>query len=241
MTRLIAVSVALVFALAHPASGGAPKQTRQGAYKPAERRQRQQEADAQPAPGADAAAAAGTAYEQEVQAAKEQRDKELAEAAATETDRRALEKRKQEIFSQYAAILAAIRDKYQAAQGQDPADAPAGPARRGKASRQREADAPPANDDAAAGRERGRKSRGSGDALAAAQQKLDEENQRHQQKLGQLNAQLRQAEASGSQREVRRVQKSIEKENNAYETKRLILERRVQELGGSAPAADGAR
>src|SRR5215216_966088 len=45
------------------------------------------------------------AYERELQAAKEQRDKELKEAAK-ETDRRRFEKRKEEIFARYAAIVA---------------------------------------------------------------------------------------------------------------------------------------
>jgi hypothetical protein len=77
------------------------------------------------------------------------------------------------------------------------------------------------------------RARDSGDALAEAQEKLAEENARHTAKTGQLNAQLQQAQTSDNQREVRRVQKAIEKENNSYNARKLILERRVVDLGGS--------
>ena len=231
---VLAAVVAVVIALGQSAVLSAPKKEKR-AYKPAERRQQQREADAQPS-------AAGATYETELQAAKEKRDKDLADASANETDRRALEKRKQEIMSQYAAILAALRDKYQASRGQDPRDPRADPAparKPGKAGRQNKAQPDASADEPAAGkaRDRNRKSRNAGDSLEAAQANLDEENQRHQSKLAQLNTQLQQAQASGNQRETRRAQKAIEKENNAYEAKRTILERRVRDAGGTpAPA-----
>ena len=232
MSRLIpAVALAVLVALAQQTATAAPKKEKR-AYKPAERRQ--QAAESEPAKAADEATA--TTYEQELQAAREKRDKDLEDVAANETDRKTLDKRKQEIFSQYAAIVAALRDKYQATQPQDPATPP----RSGKSARttRKEVDKDPAADDAATGKSKdAKKKRNLDDALATAQEKLDEENRRHKTKLDQLNAQLRQANLSENERETRRIEKAIEKENNSYETKRKLLERRVEELGGSVPAA----
>ena len=245
MKRVLPIVVlAVVTALSASVVTGAPKREKR-AYKPSERRQRQQAAEQQaaeqqPAQNADAASAAGGTYEEEIQAAKEQRDRDLENAAAQETNRRRLEERKSQIFAQYAAIVAALRDKYQASQGQDGAAPPAKqPKIKGaKANRQ-----PPAAQTGAKqaspakGKDGGRKSKNAAGSLADAQQKLDEENSRHAAKLEELNGQLRQAETSANKRDVRRAEKAIEKENNSHNARRTILERRVTELGGSVAAS----
>lgn len=238
--RRIAVALALIFAVGSMSAraSAAPKRDKR-AYKPA---QRQQDADAQPSKAAaDAETTAPDAtYEQELQAARDKRDKDLEDASNSDTDRRTLEKRKQEIFAQYAAIVAALRDKYQAAHANDPApadaDAKAGtkPAK-GKAGRPRPVDPEVMPDEPSKpgkSKSGSKKTRDTADALADAQAKLDEENTRHQAKLDELNDQLKTAESSGNTREVRRVQKSIEKENNSYNARKAILERRVIDLGG---------
>jgi hypothetical protein len=223
----LALTVVLVQGMVLGADEGSGKRR---AYKP---RDRQRAAEAQPAQASakegDGAPAAG--YEAELQAAKEKRDKEL-EAASAETDRRTLEKRKTEIFAQYAQIVAALRDKYyeenpDAAKQQ--AEASSKP--RPKAGKRDPATAEP---QAAPGKDRAKKPRAAEpESLADAQQKLDEENARHQAKLDALNAQLREAEASSNKRQVRAAQKAIEKENNSYNARRTILERRVKDLGGT--------
>jgi hypothetical protein len=200
------------------------------AYKP---RQKQQAAEAQPAQASakDEETTPPAGYEAELQAAKEKRDKEL-ESVTAETDRRTLEKRKTEIFAQYAAIVAALRDKYyeenpEAAKGQ----AEAGAKPRPKAGKRDPGTSEP---QAAPRKDRAKMPRAQEpESLADAEQKLDEENARHQAKLDTLNAQLQQAETSGNKRQVRAAQKAIEKENNSYNARRTILERRVKELGGS--------
>lgn len=231
MNRVIPVVVVSLVVAISQASALSAAETQKRAYKASER-QRQ------------AAQAPDTAeYEKELQAAQEQRDKELADAAAGDSDRRTLEKRKQEIFAKYAKIVAALRDKYEAANPDDTATAQPKAGKR-KVGRQKDAEPDPnADDTAAAGKNKGRnkKGRDSAGALAAAQEKLDEENTRHQAKLDQLNAQLQQAEASGNQRALGRAQKAVEKENNTHNARRALLERRVQELGGTvAPAVDNS-
>ena len=233
MKRIVAIlALALVTLLSQSAVLGAQKKR---AYKPSER---QKQAEAQPAQPADAPAAGGT-YEEEVQAAKDKRDRDLEAATKAETDRRKLEDRKAEIFGQYAAIVAALRDKYEQSvkDGTTPPPAPAKGKARTKAGRQpppeRSAETPPAK-----AKERPKKQpKNAAGSLADAEAKLHEENKRHEGKLDELNAQLQQAETSGNQREVRRVQKAIEKENNTYNSRKAILERKVRELGGSPAAA----
>ena len=241
MKRTVAV-LALAFAtlLSQSVVLGAQKKR---AYKPSERRQ-QQQAEAEPAQAADAPA--GTTYEEEIEAAKAKRDKDLEAAAAAETNRRKLEDRKAEIFAQYAAIVAALRDKYEQSVKDGKTPPPPAQARgkaRTKAGRQpppeqsESAETPPAK-----AKERQKKQpKNAAGSLEDAQEKLDEENKRHQARLDELNAQLQQAETSGNQREVRRVRKAIEKENNTYNARKTILERKVRELGGtgtpSAPPA----
>jgi hypothetical protein len=230
MSRSIpALAVALLMVLTHAPLSAAPKKEKR-AYKPAEKRQKAAEAEPSDTPDAD------KTLEEALQEAREKRDKDLEDAAANETDRKTLDKRKQEIFSQYAAIVAALRDKYNATHPDDPAVKPPASGKTAKAGRPKNVDPDPATDDETADAKGKKKGRKTEDALAAAQEKLDEENDRHRSKLEQLNAQLRQAETSGNQREVRKVQKAIEKENNSYEAKKTILERKVQDLGGTAPA-----
>lgn len=243
MTRVLAtLAIALSVLVVHSAAVAAPRRESKRAYKPASQRQRA--ADAQPSQAADAAAgdaqapAAGGTYEQELQAAKEQRDKELQAAATEETDRRKLEQKKQKIFAQYAAIAAALRDKYEASQPTDAANAkpPAGKYRTRAKPAAPQAGAP--GNDAPKARERGKKGRDPVNALAEAQKNLDEENARHQAKMDQLNTQLEQAQSANNPREVRRVQKAIDKENNSYTARKTILERKVRDLGGTTtPAA----
>lgn len=232
MTRLLAtLAVVLTILVVQSAAVAAPRRGSKRAYKPA----RQRTADAQ-------APAAGGTYEQEMQAAKEKRDKDLEAAASEETDRRKLEKKKQQIFAQYAAIAAALRDKYEASQPADPATAqPRGGKYRAKARTPRPDANAPASEAPKTG-ERPRKGRDPANALAEAQKSLDEENSRHLAKVEQLNAQLEQAQSANNQRELRRAQKAIEKENNSYNARRKILERKVQDLGGStAPAPTPAK
>ena len=234
MKRVFGIlALALVTLLSQSAVLGAPKKR---AYKPSERRQ---QADAEPAQAADAPAAGGT-YEEEVQAAKDKRDRDLEAAAKAETDRRKLEDRKAEIFAQYAAIVAALRDKYEQSvkDGTTPPPAPARGKARTKAGRQPPSPDQPAEAPPAKAKERPKKQpKNAAGSLEDAQEKLDEENKRHQGKLDELNAQLKEAETSGNQREVRRVQKAIEKENNRYNARKVILERKVRDLGGSPAAA----
>src|SRR5687767_2271350 len=109
MKRFLAIlALALVTLLSQSVVLGAQKKR---AYKPSERRQ-QRQAEAEPTQAADAPAAGGT-YEEEIQAAKDKRDRDLEAATQAETDRRKLEDRKAKIFAQYAAIVAALRDKYE--------------------------------------------------------------------------------------------------------------------------------
>ena len=240
MTRVApALAIALMILVGGSTADAAPKREPKRAYKPAERRQ--SDADAQPSQAAaqegERLAPVGT-YEQELQAAKEKRDQDLADAGAGDADQRTLEKKKQEIFAQYAAIVAALRDKYEAAHADDPATArpPAGKNRPKPKVRSKPTQPDPADAEETPRKKRSDKSRDAAGTLAAAQEDLAEENRRHQSKIDQLNPQLQQAESSGNQREVRRVQKLIEKENNSYNARKVILERRVRELGGSPTA-----
>jgi hypothetical protein len=218
--------VLLVVVAYSPAASAAQADRPRRAYKPSERRQ--QKAEAQPSQASDPQPeekTAGTTYEQELEAAKEKRARDLQEAAATETSRRKLEERKSQIFAQYAAIIAALKDKYEAAHG--PQDPPA---------------AKPGKTKPKAGRQKPAKSRDPAAALAEAQENLDAENARHEAKMDQLNGQLERAESSGNRRSIQRVRKAIDKENNSYNARKAILERRVEDLGGSpTPTADDKR
>ena len=239
MTRVVTMLAAAVMILvAAGAADAAQQRETKRAYKPAERRQ--QEAEAQAAQDAEPAVA-GT-YEEELKVAKEKRDKELQDATSAETDQRTLEKKKQEIFAQYAAIVAALKDKYELAHADDAESTKPGKNKpRTRTARSKNADSDAAADDEAKPRKRNAKGRNTPNALAEAQEKLDEENTRHREKLDDLNAQLVKARSSDNQREIRRVEKAIEKENNSYNARKLILERHVVDLGGKiAPPAPPA-
>jgi hypothetical protein len=142
-------SVLIVAAAAAPASGRARQDAGDAAparsaraYKPAQQRQQddaaepaaRREAPAKEEPSVPAAVTDPEAYKKELDAAREQRDRDLKDAA-NETDRRRFEKRKEEIFARYAAILAAMRDKYEANQAEagEPEQEP--PQRPGKSNR----------------------------------------------------------------------------------------------------------
>src|SRR5688500_13855943 len=149
MKRVVAIlALALATLLSQSVVLGAQKKR---AYKPSERRQ-QQQAEGEPAQAADAPAAApaGTTKEEEAQAPKVKRYKDCEAVAAQETDRRKMEDRKAEIFGQYAAIVAAPRDKYEQSvkDGTTPPPAQAKGKARTKAGRQppaeASAEAPPA-------------------------------------------------------------------------------------------------
>lgn len=206
------------------------------------------------------------AYQKELDAAKEQRDRDLKEAAK-ETDRKRFEKRKEEIFARYASILAAMRDKYEAhlAEDGDPqqgqaqrpgkstrtgtaklgstdrsasAERPGRPEARKKSVRRDDDDAIADADPAPKGNAKSKRpsrSRGddTGGTLADAQQRLVDENTRHDTAMVQLNKDLSDAQASKNKREVRIAERAIDKENTTYEAKRTLLEGRVKELGGT--------
>jgi hypothetical protein len=208
-----------------------------GAYKPAQRREQESEGQASKASAEEGDKAAPPAtYEQELQAAKEKRDKDLEAASIAGTDQRTLEKKKQEIFAQYAAIVAALRDKYEASLADGTASKPASRYNtKYKTGRDKGAgdDASSQKDDKKGGKSKKKYKDADADALFEAQERLDEENARHKAKLEQLNADLRQAQSSGDAKETRKADKAIEKENNTYSTRKGILERRVRDLGGT--------
>ena len=115
------------------------------AYKPAQRRVEEEDAaqaaqrTAPTSPAKDDSAVPANvtdpvAYQKELDAAKEQRDRDLKEAAK-ETDRRKFQKRQEEIMAQYASILAAMRDKYDASKSDDADPAQPTTRRPGKTSR----------------------------------------------------------------------------------------------------------
>jgi hypothetical protein len=229
--------IALAVVAAQSATLGAARREPKRAYKPAERRESEERASKASAED-DKSAAPATAYEQELQVAKDKRDKDLEALNSDQPDQRTLEKRKQEIFAQYAAIVAALRDKYQASQPDGTASKPASRYNtRAKGGRDKKGDddADVKQDDRKGGKSGSKKKNkdADDDALAEAQDKLDDENARHAAKLEQLNADLRQAQKSNEIREVRKAEKAIDKENNTYTTRKGILERRVKELGGS--------
>jgi hypothetical protein len=227
---LAAIALVLTVALTQGIMLGAQDGGQKRAYKP---RQAQSAAEAQPAQASsqDERTAPPAGYDAELQAAKEKRDKELETVTANETDRRTLEKRKTEIFAQYAAIVAALRDKYYEENPDAKPQPQAGAKSRPKAPKRDPAVGAP---QPTPRKDRAKKPRGEeGETLADAEQKLNEENARHQTKLETLNDQLQEAETSGNKRQLRAAQKAIEKENNSYNARRTILERRVKDLGGT--------
>jgi len=225
---LLVVAVALSFGALQQVAWGAPRKS--GAYKPAV-----QDTDAQKSADSQDATDAPKTYEQELQAARDKRDKDLDDAAEKETDARKLNKRKQEILAQYTAILAALRDKYLETH---PDDANATNPKQGKSKARSGAYKPandPSDDDTPTKPERPKnrkKVRDPAALLADAQDDLDDENARHQSKLDDLNAQLKEAKSSNKTRDDRKWERAIEKENNTYNSRRIILERRIRDLGG---------
>jgi hypothetical protein len=242
--------IALAVVAAQTATFGAAKREQKRAYKPAERRESDERASKASADD-DKSAAPTTTYEQELQVAKDKRDKDLEALNSDQPDQRTLEKRKQEIFAQYAAIVAALRDKYQASQPDGTASKPVSrynTKAKGGRDKRGDDDADAKQDDRKGGKGANKKKNNDADAdaLAEAQDRLDEENTRHAAKLEQLSADLRQAQKSNEIREVRKAEKAIDKENNTYSTRKAILERRVKELGGSltpppAPAPEAKK
>ena len=225
MNRLLAALIVVI--LVAQSADAAPKR----AYKA--RQQDVAEADAQSA-SASTPATPSAEYEKELHAARADRDKKLQSLDEEGIDRRTLEKRKTEIFAEYARILAAMRDKYEAA---NPPPPPAPTPTKRKATRstgtaRATPPPPPPARNTRNSRSNGQAKKDNGSALVDAERKLQEENDRHAAKMEELNAQLSQAQSSGNKREIRKVQKAIEKENNTYNAKRPILERRVVDLGG---------
>jgi hypothetical protein len=279
---LIIVSAAPATSFAQDATDDAAAAGPRRAYKPAQRRAQEDEATQaarrEAAPAKDDAAVPANitdpeAYKKELDAAKEQRDRDLKEAAK-ETDRRKFQKRQEEIFAQYASILAAMKDKYDASQA-DAAPVQQTPPRSGKggksvASRGGTSEryaTPPRTDtrkrstrsydddlqpDPRPPAPKGKKSKttprkgggdNAGDGLAEAQKRLDDENSRHDSVMEQLNKDLSDAQASKKQREIRKAERAIDKENTTYEAKKALLESRVKELGGKVetPARPAAK
>ena len=252
------------------------------AYKPAQRRaeedQATQAARRDAAPARDDAAVPPNitdpeAYKKDLDAAREQRDRDLKEAAK-ETDRRNFQKRQEEILAQYASILAAMKDKYDASHADADAvqQTPQRPGKGGKAVASRggtsERYATPSRTDTRKRSTRsydddvqpdpqpsapkGKKSKTStrkgaaddaGDGLAEAPKRLVDENSRHDSVMEQLNKDLADAQASKTQREIRKAERAIDKENTTYEAKKALLESRVKELGGKVetPARPAAK
>jgi hypothetical protein len=245
------------------------------AYKPAQWREQEEQATqaarreaAAPAKDDTAVPANVTdpeAYKKELDAAKEQRDRDLKDAAK-ETDRRKFQKRQEEIFAQYAAILSAMRDKYDASKTGDGTQTPQRPGKSGKAvaarngasdryatperagrpeTRKRAAKSydetvlPEAESPTPKGKKStrpGRKGDDDAGGLDEAQKRLDDENSRHDSLMEQLNKELSDAQGSKNKREIRKAERAIEKENTAYEAKKSMLESRVKELGGKIDA-----
>ena len=147
-----------------------------------------------------------------------------------------MKKQKQEIFSHYAAIVAALKDKYDAAHPEATTDSKQESSRntpktkkgRPKTDADDTPDASPATP-----RKRPKKAPDLSDELAEAQQNLDDEYARHQARLDELNKQLDAARASDPAGDDKRIAKQIEKETTTHGARRLILERRIKALGGT--------
>ena len=163
------------------------------AYKPAEHNQQESEGQPSKALGRGDNSAPATTYEQELQAAKEKRDKDRALVGLGRAGPTNAGEGKQEIFAQYAAIVAALRDKYEASQADGTAPKPAAATTRNTSpAATRAGDDPRRRQDTRRPARAKRRTRTpTPDALAKAQDRLDEET-RHKAKLEQLNAELRQ-------------------------------------------------
>ena len=254
ITAAWAVGMVVIVAAFTPGVAGAAQDGGDGqaassrqAYKPAQRRQQTRAAEA--APAVPAGISDPEAYQKELDAAKEQRDRDL-KAAAGETDRAKFERRKEEIFARYAAIISEMRDKYAAHQAET-GDAsqlqpkpgktsrpgavrPPGTATGKKRAPKDEEASPPVAARPTAKSKRAAKARGdAAGTLADARKRLDEENARHAAAMEPLNKQLADAKSSKNQREIRKAERAIEKENTTYEAKKALLESRVKELGGT--------
>ena len=107
MLRVVAV---IAFAVTCAAAASSAEAAQKKAYKPAE-----SPAGGQRTAGGHQRHCPRHHYEQELEAAREKRDKDLEDAAAQGADRRTLEKKKQAILAKYTTILAAFKDKYDAA------------------------------------------------------------------------------------------------------------------------------
>ena len=180
------------------------------------------------------------AYDKEVQAANEQRDKDLA-AASKIPDRATYEKRRAEIMAQHMAIMGKIREKYVEAVQDGKVQPPPPPPKQTVAKSNRNDTKTKKGGGLLASllgggksSKSGKTSGAQGDGLSDAQAKLDAENQRHTDTLDDLNKQLKAAQASGNKREIRKAERAIEKENAAYEEKKAKLERAVADAGGRA-------
>ena len=184
--------------------------------------------------------------EQDLQIAREERDRELAEASKV-TDAQAFERRKAEIFARYAEISAAIRRQAEASGNVlPPPPTPPPPvktttaATTTTATRQKKATNPQKFYNTG----RVGKTHGRTVDVADLQSKLDDENARHERRLAELNRQLRAAESAGKKNEVRKLQSAIAKENAGYAAKKADLEKRITDAGGTvgkSPAPAPAR
>ncbi len=198
-------------------------------------------AESKPADGAAAAAApTQEQIDKEMADLRAKRDAEL-EAAQTEADKARLERKKQEIFSKYAAIAAAMRDRYQAAQAAqaeaspagtepDAPDADAAPRRRPsrvRPGREKLAGEKPAADTRPkpAAEDAGQKQlEEARKKLASVEQKLAAETARHEAKVADLQAKLQAATDGGSGEADRQGPQGRRKENATYQAKKADLE-----------------
>jgi hypothetical protein len=227
---VLAAFLAMAAATAPASDASQAKAQQKGtAYKPAQ---------PPPATGNATKPSDPEAYDKEVQAANEQRDKDLAEASKI-ADRRTFEKRRGEIMAQHLAIMAKLREKYMEAVDEGKVQPPPPPPKQTVAKANRNDTKTKKSGGLLASLLGGGKSSKSGkssgtpgDGLSDAQAKLDAENQRHSDALDDLNKQLKAAQASGNKREIRKAERAIEKENAAYEDKKAKLERAVVDAGG---------
>ena len=182
------------------------------------------------------------AYERELKAAQEQRDRELRDAER-ETDRRAFEKRKAAIFAQYAAILTEMNERYKASGADVPVAGKSAPAKKAKANAPLERPGRPTYPPEP------RKKPAPWDAEKAPaadpadiQKQLDEETARHESAMADLNRQLRDAQDSGTKREIRKAERAIDKENSEYQSRKTRFEQQLKDLGfGGDSGPSGGR
>lgn len=226
MSRIWTIALVLAMGLGHLAvTPVAAAQDETAAQRRERRREAQRERNNRKEPAADRRAkkpaeqrdsdtpADREAYERDLAAARAQRDADLT-AAQSEKDPAQFEQKKQQVFAKYAALVAALRDKYNAAN--PPADQP-------EASRS----APPApsSSSSPASAEDGAETLDAlKQKLAVIEQKLAAEVARHEAKLRDLEQKQEQAADGGRQKQIDKAAKAVEKEKSIHAVKKADLE-----------------